>query len=64
MLRAIFSTSDPMEALHNLKTKYSYKFLMEYLEYLDAKETMEESSVEVSGKIAEQKKQQQSRASL
>lgn len=53
-----------MEALHNLKTKYSYKFLMEYLEYLDAKETMEESSVEVSGKIAEQKKQQQSRASL
>lgn len=42
-MRAIFSTKDPIEALWNFKNKYPYEHLLDYLEYLDAHEAVQEA---------------------
>ena len=41
-------TKDPIEALWRFKTKYPYSHLLDYLEYLDANEAIQESVVEAS----------------
>lgn len=48
IMRVIFSTSDPLKTLQDLKTKVSYKTFVEYLEYLDAKVTMEEEAIRIA----------------
>lgn len=42
ILRAIFSNKDPLLAYHLLKTEIPMDTVEEYIEYLDAKETLEE----------------------
>lgn len=43
-MRVIFSTSDPLKTLIDLKTTISYKQFIEYVEMLDAKATLEEDT--------------------
>lgn len=55
VLRVIFSTSNPIETLYNLKHKYSIRLYQEYLEYLDVHEELKaiaksEAENEKSGK--------------
>ena len=42
ILRAIFSNKDPLLAYHLLKTEIPMSTVEEYIEYLDAKETLDE----------------------
>ena len=42
ILRAIFANKDPLLAYHLLKTEIPMDTLEEFLEYLDAKETLDE----------------------
>lgn len=42
VLRVIFSTQNPIHTLHLLKTEIPLETFYDYLEYLDAKKTMEE----------------------
>lgn len=43
-MRVIFSTSDPLKTLNDLRTCISYKTFIRYLEMLDAKATIEEDA--------------------
>lgn len=43
-MRVMFSTSDPLKTLVDLQTTISFKTFMDYLEYLDAKATLEEDT--------------------
>lgn len=43
-MRVIFASNDPMETLHNLKYKYSYRTFIEMYEYLEAKDALEEDA--------------------
>lgn len=54
VLRVIFSTSNPIEALHNIKFKYSFKTFMEMYEYLDANEALEEDARRIAKARAQQ----------
>lgn len=42
ILRAIFSNKDPLLAYHMLKTEIPMSTVEEYIEYLDAKETLDD----------------------
>lgn len=43
-MRVIFSTSDPLKTMMDLRTTVSYKQFLDYLEMLDAKATIEEDT--------------------
>lgn len=43
-MRVIFSTSDPLKTLIDLRTTISYRQFIDYLEMLDAKATLEEDT--------------------
>lgn len=44
VMRVIFSTSDPLRTLLDLRTTISYKQFIDYVEMLDAKATLEEDT--------------------
>jgi hypothetical protein len=58
-LRAIFANKDPLLAYHLLKTEIPIDTVEEFIEYLDAKETLEEWG-RASAKAEQDRKQQQS----
>jgi len=43
-MRVIFSTSDPLKTMVDLRTTISYKQFIDYVEMLDAKATLEEDT--------------------
>lgn len=43
-MRVIFSTSDPLKTMMDLRTNISYKQFLDYVEMLDAKATLEEDT--------------------
>lgn len=49
----MFSTKDPIEALWNFKHKYPYSHLVDYLEYLDAHEAIQEAVTDTAKKRQE-----------
>jgi len=61
ILRVIFSNKDPLLAYHMLKTKIPTDTFEEYLEYLDAKETLEEWGRNSAKAEAERQAQQNNR---
>lgn len=44
VMRVIFSTSDPLKTMVDLRTTISYKQFIDYVEMLDAKATLEEDT--------------------
>ena len=42
IMRVVFASNDPIETLHNIKFKYSYRTFIDMYEMLEAKETLEE----------------------
>ena len=60
-MRVIFSTNNPIECLYNLKHKYSMNLYKDYLEYLDAWESLKSASQEEAEAEAKRKAEQSKR---
>jgi len=54
VLRVCFATSDPLKTLDDLHHTYSYKRFIQFLEYADAKATIDEDAASKTRRKAEQ----------
>ena len=63
VMRFCFASSDPAKAFYDLHHTYSYRMFINFLEYLDAKSTIDFEANEASKrKIAQQQAEEQRKA--